>query len=64
MIPVLKHQWHVNEYLNSLQTSFVFLGFLCGSMVSGYFADKYGRRLPFLFSTGLNCLVMLLTAIC
>ncbi|CAD8099055.1 unnamed protein product [Paramecium sonneborni] len=64
MIPILKNQWNVPDSLNSLQASFVFVGFLTGSMMSGQFSDRFGRRGPFLYSSFLTCLVTLATILC
>jgi putative MFS transporter len=51
MIPLLHKEWDVSDNINELQTSLVFLGFIIGSLFSGKIADRYGRRIPFLYST-------------
>ncbi|KAL4450949.1 hypothetical protein ABPG74_011791 [Tetrahymena malaccensis] len=62
-IPILKHQWDVEDYLNSLQASLVFVGFLIGAMISGQVADRLGRQIPFLVSSCLTFVVTYLTAL-
>lgn len=43
MVPILRNYWGVDDDLNSLATSIVFAGFLLGSMMSGFFSDRFGR---------------------
>jgi len=62
MIPILKNEWGMSDNEVSLQTSVIFLGFVVGSMLSGYFADKYGRKRPFLFSMSVTIGVTFVTA--
>ncbi|KAL4461092.1 hypothetical protein ABPG72_006954 [Tetrahymena utriculariae] len=62
-IPILKHQWDVEDYLNSLQASLVFVGFLIGAMISGQVADRLGRQVPFLASSCMTFVVTYLTAL-
>lgn len=64
MLPILKHQWGVSDKLNSLQASFVFVGFLLGSMISGQFADRLGRRRPFVYSSFLVTLFSFGSILC
>lgn len=51
MVPILSHQWNVSDFVNSLQASLIFISFLIGSVLSGQFADRYGRRKPCLYSS-------------
>ncbi|CAD8098915.1 unnamed protein product [Paramecium sonneborni] len=64
MVPILKNEWHISDSLNSLQASFVFVGYLVGSMLSGQLADRVGRRKPFLISSFFTCLLSLGTIAC
>jgi len=45
-----------------MSASIVFVGCLLGSLVAGQFADKIGRRDPFIFTTGITAILTLLTA--
>ncbi|KAL4513139.1 hypothetical protein ABPG72_017824 [Tetrahymena utriculariae] len=63
MIPLLKNQWDVQDDANSLQVCLVFLGFLVGSVLSGQFADRYGRKKPFIYSSLLTVVFTMLQAI-
>ena len=51
MLPILSHQWNVSDFVNSLQASLIFISFLIGSVLSGQFSDRYGRRKPCLYSS-------------
>ncbi|CAK73010.1 unnamed protein product (macronuclear) [Paramecium tetraurelia] len=64
MVPILKKEWEISESIVSLQTSFIFIGFLVGSMLSGQFTDRYGRKLPFIFSSLLTVLICFATILC
>lgn len=64
MIPILKKEWDVPDYINKLQISLIFVGFVVGSMISGQFADRYGRKRPFLYSTFISTVIALGTVIC
>lgn len=46
MVPILRNYWGVDDDMNSLATSIVFAGFLLGSLMSGFFSDRFGRQLP------------------
>lgn len=62
MVPVLSNQWGVSDFLNSLQASLIFVSFLIGSVLSGQFSDRYGRRRPCIYSCFLMCLFSTLSA--
>ncbi|CAD8173064.1 unnamed protein product [Paramecium octaurelia] len=64
MVPILKKEWDISESIVSLQTSFIFIGFLVGSMLSGQFTDRYGRKLPFIFSSLFTVLICFATILC
>jgi MFS family permease len=42
----LEKEWKLNLVQRSLLSSAVFFGFFTGSLFSGYFTNKYGRRYP------------------
>lgn len=50
MVPVLSNEWNVSDFINSLQASLIFISFLIGSVLSGQFSDRYGRRKPCIYS--------------
>ena len=50
MVPVLANEWGISDFINSLQASLVFVSFLIGSVLSGQFSDRYGRRRPLIYS--------------
>lgn len=52
MIPILEVQWGIQEWLNGLQASLIFVSFLIGSVVSGQISDRLGRKKPIIFSSG------------
>ncbi|KRX10655.1 Major facilitator superfamily domain, general substrate transporter [Pseudocohnilembus persalinus] len=45
---VFKVQWGIDDEWNSLGVSVVFVGILIGSLSSGFFSDKYGRKPSFM----------------
>lgn len=53
MIPILEVQWGVQDWLNGLQASLIFVSFLIGSVVSGQISDRVGRKKPIIFSSGM-----------
>lgn len=61
-IPILKHQWGLEDYHSSIQASLIFVGFLIGAMISGQVADRLGRKLPFLYSSFVILSLSVLTA--
>lgn len=62
MVPVLANEWGVSDFMNSLQASLVFVSFLIGSVVSGQFSDRYGRRKPCIYSSFFMSLISILSA--
>ncbi|KRX08085.1 Major facilitator superfamily domain, general substrate transporter [Pseudocohnilembus persalinus] len=64
LIPILKNEWQVHDFLNSFSASVVFVGALFGSLLAGKFSDKYGRRTPFMYSTGMTVFLQLFQAFC
>ena len=59
MIPILEVQWGIQEWLNGLQASLIFVSFLIGSVVSGQISDRLGRRRPIIFSSGVMFILSL-----
>ncbi|EGR32712.1 major facilitator superfamily protein, putative [Ichthyophthirius multifiliis] len=62
MIPILKNEWEVKEEVNTIQVCLVFIGFLLGSVISGQFADRYGRKKPFIVSSFCTAIFTILQA--
>ena len=62
MVPVLANQWGISDFINSLQASLIFVSFLIGSVLSGQFSDRYGRRRPCIYSSFLMCIFSILSA--
>ena len=62
MVPVLSNEWGVSDFLNSLQASLIFVSFLIGSVLSGQFSDRYGRRRPCIYSCFLMTFFSFLSA--
>ncbi len=50
LLPVLKNEWNLSPTKLSLIGTSIFFGFFVGSVLSGYFGDKYGRRKPLIIS--------------
>lgn len=51
LLPVLKYEWNIPDDQQGLLGSMLFFGLLIGSLLGGYWADKYGRRTALLYST-------------
>ena len=62
LIPFLKQKWGISDFLNNIQISLIFLSLFFGSLVSGKFADKYGRKLPMIYTSGLMVLISFISA--
>ena len=43
-LPFLKEQFGLNEYWEGFTTGCLALGAICGSLIAGWVAEKYGRR--------------------
>lgn len=51
MLPILQKQWHISDLQVSLLGSLVYLGYMAGSLLSGFIADRYGRKNPIIISS-------------
>lgn len=63
MIPILEIEWGIKEWVNGLQVSMIFISILIGSMLSGQISDRFGRKKPIIFSSGMMFILSLGSAI-
>ena len=63
LIPVLKSEWEISEEEQDALGSILFIGILIGSILSGIFSDKYGRRISLLYSSIIQFVVGVLSAL-
>ena len=50
LIPLLENEWKLTGDQLSLIGSFIFFGFMIGSLVSGPIADRFGRKKPLIIA--------------
>lgn len=50
-MPVIKDIWHLSVERVNLLGTLVFFGVAIGALVAGYLSDKFGRRVPLLWSS-------------
>ena len=55
----LQCQWSLTNFEKAMLASIFFAGFAIGSFISGFMADKFGRRITMILSFGLSCLLSL-----
>lgn len=51
LLSSLQKEWKFSTASRSLLSSAVFFGFFSGSLISGYFTNRFGRRIPTIIST-------------
>jgi putative MFS transporter len=61
ILPLFKKEFNPKFDFQAILGTFLFIGCLFGSLSSGYFSDKYGRRRPILYS---NLLMLILGTLC
>jgi fucose permease len=51
MMPIIKKEWGLTSIEVSYLSSSFYFGMFIGAMVTGYFADRYGRRIMIIYSS-------------
>ena len=54
LTPVLQLEWNLTQFQESVLGSSTFVGYFIGCLLSGQFADRYGRRLPLVYGVFAN----------
>lgn len=62
-IAVVKSLYHLNAFYTTLTIAMAFIGMFVGSLVSGYLADKFGRRSLFMITLAIIAIGSFLTAL-
>ena len=62
IVPIFNKQYKPTFSLESLLGTSVYMGYFIGSLISGYFSDKYGRRRPVIYSNFLMIIIGLISA--
>ena len=62
LLSTIQHQWSFSNLNKSLLSSSVFFGFFLGSMFSGLFINRYGRKNPTIVGMGIIYTFSLLTS--
>jgi len=62
IVPVFQKQYKPTFNLESFLGTSVYVGYFIGSLLSGYFSDKYGRRRPVVYSNFFMIILGVLSA--
>ena len=62
IVPIFKKEFQPSYDLESYLGTSVYIGYFIGSLLSGYFSDKYGRKRPVVYSNLLMIILGLISA--
>jgi putative MFS transporter len=51
MMPIIQKEWQLTSSDVSILSSVFYFGMFVGAILSGQFADKYGRRITIIIAT-------------
>lgn len=63
LLPILKHEWEISDDQQGLLGSILFFGIFFGSILGGYISDKLGRRTALLYSSLIQFIIGVLSAL-
>lgn len=62
IVPVFKDYFNPSFDLEAILGTVIYAGYFVGSLLSGYFSDKYGRRRPVIYSNILMVIIGVISA--
>ena len=64
ILPILKHEFNLNEAQEILIAQTIFIGEILGSYIGGYMGDKYGRKITLNLAILISFIFGLLSSFC